>query len=182
MAEVKITSTGDFLEIDFRDCQLYRKGRDNGSVMKKDIIDCWLLDDAQGVELGVSSGSIQLLWDHVDEIDGFTAITSDVILLDKLLTAAGFSDELISRAFTANTLIKTGAGYCEHAYLSRTGSVGGNADLKVYDGTDNTGILIKHIDVGSDDYKGGAVKSTFSDGLYIEMSGTGTITSDLSYK
>lgn len=90
--------------------------------------------------------------------------------------------ETISRSFTANTLIKTGAGYCEHAYLSRTGSGGGAAALFVYDGIDNTGVLMKRIDVGADDYKGGSVKATFSEGLYIEMTGTGTKSADLSFE
>jgi len=90
--------------------------------------------------------------------------------------------ETISRAFTADTLIKTGAGYCEHAYLSRTGSGGGSASLRVYDGTDATGVLMKRIDVGADDYKGGAVKATFSVGLYITLSGSGTVTGDLAYE
>lgn len=90
--------------------------------------------------------------------------------------------ELISRAFTANTLIKTGAGYCEHAYLSRTGSGGGSSFMKIYDGTDITGKLMKRIDVGSNDYKGGSIKSTYSIGLFIEFSGSGTITGDISFE
>lgn len=90
--------------------------------------------------------------------------------------------ETISRAFTSDTLIKTGAGYCEHVYLSRTGSGGGSAILTVYDGINNSGIVMKRIDVGSDDYKGGAVKSTFSDGLFIEISGSGTVTADLAFE
>jgi hypothetical protein len=92
--------------------------------------------------------------------------------------------ELISRTLegTASKLWKEGAGYIEHAYLSRTGSGGGAAFLKVYDGIDNTGELMKRIDVGADDYKGGAIKSTYSIGLYTEQIGTGTITSDLSFE
>lgn len=90
--------------------------------------------------------------------------------------------ELISRVFTSDTLIKTGAGYCEHASLSRNGSTGGAGSLTVYDGTDNTGIAMAQIDVGGDDLKGLNVKSTFSDGLFIEISGSGTNSGTIGYE
>jgi hypothetical protein len=90
--------------------------------------------------------------------------------------------EPISRVFTTDTLIKESAGYIKNAYLSRTGSGGGSANLLVYDGVDATGALMARIDIGADDFKGLAVDSTFSDGLYIEMNGTGTINSTISYE
>lgn len=90
--------------------------------------------------------------------------------------------ETISRVFTTNTLIKESAGYVENCYLSRTGSGGGSANVIVYDGVDNTGVPMARVDVGADDAKGIAVDSTFSDGLYVEMSGTGTISATISYE
>jgi len=90
--------------------------------------------------------------------------------------------EVISRVFSANTLIKTGAGYCSHAFLSRTGSAGGNGTLFVYDGIDATGALMCRIDVGADDLKGININSTFSVGLYITMSGSGTINSTMGFE
>lgn len=90
--------------------------------------------------------------------------------------------ETISRVFNSDTIIKSGAGYCANAYLSRTGSGGGDATLLIYDGTDNTGFLMGRVDIGSDDVKGMPLNSTFSDGLYIEMSGTGTINATISYE
>lgn len=90
--------------------------------------------------------------------------------------------EPISRVFDADTLIKSSAGYVKNAYLSRTGSGGGSANLIVYDGVDNTGAIMTRVDIGADDFKGLAVDSTFSEGLYIEISGTGTINATISYE
>jgi hypothetical protein len=90
--------------------------------------------------------------------------------------------ETISRVFTGNTLIKSSAGYVSNAYLSRTGSGGGNANLLIYDGTDNTGFLMGRIDIGADDVKGIQINSTFSEGLYIEITGTGTRNATISYE
>lgn len=82
--------------------------------------------------------------------------------------------ETISRVVTSDTLMKTGAGYCTQASLSRTGSAGGSGTVTIYDGVDNTGLAMARLDVGGDDIKGVPIKSTFSDGLFIEVSGTGT--------
>jgi hypothetical protein len=90
--------------------------------------------------------------------------------------------ETISRVFSANTTIKAGAGYVANAYLSRTGSGGGSASLSVYDGIDNTGTLMARIDIGADDVKGIGVNSTFSEGLYVEVSGTGTKSATIGYE
>jgi hypothetical protein len=90
--------------------------------------------------------------------------------------------ETVSRAFTSNTLIKESSGYIANAYLSRTGSGGGNANLIIYDGVDNTGIVMARIDIGADDVKGINVNSTFSVGLYIEITGTGTKNATISYE
>jgi hypothetical protein len=90
--------------------------------------------------------------------------------------------ETVSRVFTANTLIKESSGYIANAYLSRTGSGGGNANLIVYDGIDNTGIVMARIDIGADDVKGISVNSTFSVGLYIEITGTGTKNATIGYE
>jgi hypothetical protein len=90
--------------------------------------------------------------------------------------------ETISRVFGVDTLIKSSAGYIANAYLSRTGSGGGNANLLIYDGTDNTGFLMARIDIGADDVKGISVNSTFSDGLFIEITGTGTRNATISYE
>jgi len=90
--------------------------------------------------------------------------------------------EVISRVFSANTLIKTGAGYCSHAFLSRTGSAGGSATLFVYDGIDATGFLMARIDIGADDLKGIEVSSTFSNGLYIKMTGSGTTNATIGFE
>ena len=90
--------------------------------------------------------------------------------------------ETISRVFAADTLIKSSAGYIANAYLSRTGSGGGNANLLVYDGIDNTGELMARIDIGADDVKGISIDSTFSTGLYIEITGTGTRNATISYE
>lgn len=90
--------------------------------------------------------------------------------------------ETISRVFTVDTLIKSSSGYVENVYLSRTGSGGGSAALIVYDGIDNTGIPMARIDIGSDDIKGISVDSTFSDGLFIEITGSGTKSATISYE
>ena len=90
--------------------------------------------------------------------------------------------ETISRVFAANTLIKSSAGYISNAYLSRTGSGGGNANLLIYDGVDNTGFLMGRIDIGADDVKGIQINSTFSEGLFIEVTGTGTRNATISYE
>lgn len=90
--------------------------------------------------------------------------------------------EPISRVFNADTLIKSSAGYVKNAYLSRTGSGGGSANLVVYDGLDATGVVMARVDIGADDFKGLAVDSTFSEGLYIEINGTGTINATISYE
>jgi len=90
--------------------------------------------------------------------------------------------ELISRALTVDTLLKTGAGYIGKASLSRTGSAGGSGNAFVYDGVDNTGILIGRIDVGGDDVKGITLDGTFSNGLFIEISGTGTNTLNINFE
>lgn len=90
--------------------------------------------------------------------------------------------ELIPRAFTANTLIKTGAGYIGKASLSRTGSAGGAGTALIYDGVDATGVLMGRIDVGGDDIKGVTLDGTFSDGLYIDISGSGTNTLTINFE
>jgi hypothetical protein len=90
--------------------------------------------------------------------------------------------ELIPRAFTADTLIKTGAGYVGKASLSRTGSSGGSGTALIYDGIDATGIVIGRIDVGGDDVKGITLDGTYSDGLYITISGTGTNTLTINFE
>jgi len=95
--------------------------------------------------------------------------------------------ETISRAFTTasgnfTSLVKTGAGYIAHASLSRTGSSGGNGTLEIFDGVDDTGILILRIDVGGDDIKGHAVNATFSNGLFIRLTGSGTKTANISFE
>lgn len=90
--------------------------------------------------------------------------------------------EIISRVFSVDTLVKSGAGYCSHVYLSRTGSGGGNANLLVYDGKDATGILIARVDIGADDVKGIPINSSFSDGLYIALTGTGTKNATIGFE
>jgi hypothetical protein len=90
--------------------------------------------------------------------------------------------ELISRAFTVDTLIKVGAGYIGTAALSRTGSSGGSGTAEIYDGVDATGTLMGVIDVGGDDVKGISLNGTYSLGLYIEISGTGTNTLNMNFE
>jgi hypothetical protein len=90
--------------------------------------------------------------------------------------------ELISRAFTVDTLIKSGAGYIGTAALSRTGSSGGSGTAELYDGVDATGELMGRIDVGGDDVKGIALNGTYSIGLYIALSGTGTNTLNINFE
>jgi hypothetical protein len=90
--------------------------------------------------------------------------------------------ELISRTFTADTLIKTGSGYVGKAALSRTGSSGGSGSVLIYDGVDNTGVLIGRLDVGGDDVKGIPLEGTYSVGLYVEITGTGTNTLTLNFE
>lgn len=90
--------------------------------------------------------------------------------------------ELISRAFTADTLVKTGAGYIGKASLSRTGSSGGSGTAQVYDGIDATGILIGRIDVGGDDVKGISIDGTYSRGIYITIAGSGTNTLTINFE
>ena len=85
-----------------------------------------------------------------------------------------------ARAFTSDTLVKSTAGYVSTAFLSRTGSGGGSAALKLYDGVDNTGIFMARIDIGADDVKGINLNSTFGEALFIELSGTGTITATIT--
>lgn len=88
----------------------------------------------------------------------------------------------IGRAFTANTVVKNGTGYISHASLSRTGSSGGNGTLEVFDGIDNTGFLIGRIDVGGDDLKGINIGGTFTTGLYVQITGSGTNTANLTFE
>jgi hypothetical protein len=88
----------------------------------------------------------------------------------------------IGRAFTSNTLVKTGTGFINNASLSRTGSSGGAGSLNIYDGLDNTGTLMGHIDVGGDDFRQLTIKGTFTTGLYIEISGSGTNTANVSFE
>lgn len=90
--------------------------------------------------------------------------------------------ELISRALTVNTLLKTGAGYVGKASLSRTGSAGGSGFANIYDGTSNQGILIGRIDVGGDDVKGITLDGTFSNGLYVEITGSGQTTLNINFE
>jgi hypothetical protein len=90
--------------------------------------------------------------------------------------------ELIPRTFTTNTLIKTGSGYVGKASLSRTGSSGGSGTVFIYDGIDNTGILIGRLDVGGDDVKGINLEGTYSTGLYVEIIGTGTNTLTMNFE
>ena len=85
-----------------------------------------------------------------------------------------------ARAFTGDTLVKSTAGYISTAFLSRTGSGGGSAALKVYDVFDNTGIFMARVDIGADDIKGINLNSTFSEALFIEITGTGTITATIT--
>jgi hypothetical protein len=88
----------------------------------------------------------------------------------------------IGRAFTTNTVVKNGTGFISSASLSRTGSSGGAGTLKIYDGIDNTGFLIGRVDVGGDDLKGINIGGTFTTGLYIEISGSGTNTANLTFE
>jgi len=90
--------------------------------------------------------------------------------------------ELISRALTGNTLIKTGAGYVGKAALSRTGSAGGAGSAEIFDGTNNQGILIARIDVGGDDVKGITLDGTFSDGLFVQIQGSGQNTLTINFE
>jgi hypothetical protein len=91
--------------------------------------------------------------------------------------------ELISRALTASTLLKTGAGYVGKASLSRTGGGGGNSGIAIiYDGVDATGIPIGRIDVSTDDVKGVTLDGTFSNGLYVDIIGAGTNTLTINFE
>jgi hypothetical protein len=88
----------------------------------------------------------------------------------------------IGRAFTSNTLVKNGTGYISQASISRTGSSGGSGYLEVFDGLDNTGILMARIDVGGDDFRQITIGGTFTTGLYIQITGSGTNTANLSFE
>ena len=90
--------------------------------------------------------------------------------------------ELISRGLTADTLIKTGAGYVGKASLSRTGSAGGSGNAIIYDGVDATGTVIGRIDVGGDDVKGITLDGTYSNGLFVTIAGTGTNTLTINFE
>jgi len=85
MAEAKITDSTDWLLIDFRDCDIFRKGRDCGKIKKSLIIGLWILDNSDGVEIDMSgSDSFIFQFDHVDEVNGNTSITSNQILHDAI--------------------------------------------------------------------------------------------------
>jgi len=90
--------------------------------------------------------------------------------------------ELIPRGIQASQLIKTGAGYIGKVTLSRTGSAGGSGFTEIYDGIDATGVLMGRVDVGGDDAKSITLDGTYSDGLYIEVSGTGTNTVTFNFE
>lgn len=91
--------------------------------------------------------------------------------------------ELIARALTVSTLLKTGAGYVGSAYLSRTGGGGGNSGIAIiYDGINATGIPIGRIDVSTDDVKGVTLNGTFSNGLYVDIIGSGTNTLTINFE
>jgi hypothetical protein len=90
--------------------------------------------------------------------------------------------ELIPRTFTVTTLVKTGSGYIGKASLSRTGSVGGSGTVIIYDGVDATGIPMGRLDVGGDDVKSIPLEGTYSDGLFIDITGTGTNTVTINFE
>ena len=90
--------------------------------------------------------------------------------------------ELISRAYTADTLVKIGAGYVGKVSISRTGSAGGSGLVNIYDGVNNGGLLIGRIDVGGDGLESLTLDGTFSDGLFVEIAGTGTNTVTLNFE
>lgn len=83
---------------------------------------------------------------------------------------------------TGSHLLKAGAGFVAQASLSRTGSGGGAAAALIYDSVDATGRLIGRIDVGADDVKPITMGGSFSDGLFAVVSGTGTITLNISFE
>ena len=90
--------------------------------------------------------------------------------------------EVITRAVTSDVLMKTGAGYVQNVYLSRNGSGGGAGKLEVFDGIDNTGVSMAVIDIGGDGGRGIPTKGTFSIGLYIELTGSGTNTATITFE
>lgn len=79
---VIITTTTDFIEIDYRECELYRKGRMFGKVRISDISDLFNTDD--GVLFTANNEQYLFTFAHVDDIDGDTSITSNQIIFDKL--------------------------------------------------------------------------------------------------
>lgn len=93
----------------------------------------------------------------------------------------GEREELISRAFTADTLVKSGAGYVGEVSLSRNGSAGGAGKLEVFDGTDATGDLMRVIDVGGDKIEPSLINGSTSFGLFIRITGSGTNTANITY-
>ena len=59
---------------------------------------------------------------------------------------------------------------------------GGAGTASIYDGINNTGVLIGRVDVGGDDVKGITLDGTFSNGLYVEIAGTGTNTLNINFE
>jgi hypothetical protein len=89
---------------------------------------------------------------------------------------------LISRVFSEDVLIKQTNGYISSVCLCRTGSKGGNSELKLYDGLDNTGAIISKVVIGGEGGQTLILNSVFLDGLYLEISGTGNYSATISYK
>jgi hypothetical protein len=96
----------------------------------------------------------------------------------------GFS---LPRAFfiagsTAGTLIKTGPGRLERIIFARNGSAGGNGSISIYDDVAAIGgSQIGQIEVGGDGTEAISYDVTINNGLFVVITGTGTLSTTITF-
>jgi hypothetical protein len=96
----------------------------------------------------------------------------------------GFS---LPRAFfiagsTAGTLIKTGPGRLERIIFARNGSAGGNGSISIYDDISAVGASqIGQIEVGGDGTEPITYDVTINNGLFVVITGTGTLSTTITF-
>lgn len=84
-ALIKDSTNGLWLDVDYRDCVLHKKGKDECCIQKSLIISIALIENDQGVEIEVSgAGSYMFVHAHVDEVGTETSITTNAILYAEL--------------------------------------------------------------------------------------------------
>jgi hypothetical protein len=119
---------------------------------------------------------------EIENINGNTTNNTVDVYAVGIYRLGDESGETISRAFTVDTIVKEGAGFLASISLSRNGSAGGAGRLDFFDGTSNAGIFMGRIDIGGDGFQDKMVKSTFTNGLFIEITGSGTNVATVTFE